>query len=304
MIKSVSSLIVILASVIAMCGPFADAESKLRDLRSSDVAKVRAVVDALPSNSDLNYAAGGYSEAKPGPAQNAAFEEVRATVSLLSVAERTTIRPTTKSEVTAIKQGGLYRDPGIRGSSSWLSKALESLKNLNFSPPKLNQPKVNAASFNIGSFFVVLVWIVIGAAAVALLIFALLQVKWKRLLARKARALVEEDEPERTLDEWLAQADALIARGKYREAVRALYLACLLRFDEGRVARFDRGQTNWEHLARIESSARLPDGLNFRATTQSFDQIWYGHSNCGIDEVNRFREWYTAITSSLAVRAE
>ncbi len=89
------------------------------------------------------------------------------------------------------------------------------------------------------------------------------------------------------------------SEGRYREAVRALYLACLLRFDEALVARFDRAQTNWEHLHRIEGSVRKPQGLDFRTPTSLFDRVWYGYQGKGRDEVNQFRQWYMGITESL-----
>ena len=111
--------------------------------------------------------------------------------------------------------------------------------------------------------------------------------------------MLEDDEPERSLDEWLAEADTLQAQGRYREAVRALYLASLLRFDEARVARFQRGQTNWEHLTRIEASPTMPKDLDFRATTRLFDRIWYGRIVRGKEDVDQFRAWYLNITNTL-----
>jgi len=112
--------------------------------------------------------------------------------------------------------------------------------------------------------------------------------------------MLEQDEPERTLDEWLDMANKLTADGKYREAVRCLYLACLLRFDEHLVARFDRGQTNWEHLARIRASSRMPIGLDFESPTKRFDTIWYGHRTRGLSDVDQFKDWYGRITEALA----
>jgi hypothetical protein len=72
-----------------------------------------------------------------------------------------------------------------------------------------------------------------------------------------------------------------------------------LRFDEALVARFDRGQTNWEHLYRIEQSARKPEGLDFRTPTNLFDRVWYGYQGKGAEEVSLFRQWYLRITESL-----
>ncbi|HWA84414.1 MAG TPA: DUF4129 domain-containing protein, partial [Fimbriimonadaceae bacterium] len=108
-----------------------------------------------------------------------------------------------------------------------------------------------------------------------------------------------DDEPERTLDEWLELSSSYERDGKYREAVRALYLACLLKFDERNVARFLRSQTNWEHLARIETSPKKPAGLDFRTPTQAFDRIWYGYKVRGPIDVAEFRAWYGDVTRAL-----
>ncbi len=116
--------------------------------------------------------------------------------------------------------------------------------------------------------------------------------------------MLDEDEPERTLDEYLELADKLVSEQRFREAVRCLYLACLLRLDEERVIRFHRGQTNWEHLARFESSPKRPPGLDLRSPTQAFDLIWYGMRPTGLEDVEKFRQWYQqVVTSTRAVAA-
>jgi hypothetical protein len=80
-------------------------------------------------------------------------------------------------------------------------------------------------------------------------------------------------------------------------------LACLLRFDEHGVARFDRGQTNWEHLARVEASPKRPPSLDFRRATQAFDRIWYGFQCLGAPDVADFRGWYEDVRRALAKEA-
>jgi hypothetical protein len=138
---------------------------------------------------------------------------------------------------------------------------------------------------------------------IAFLVFALKRFVWSKRLERKAKALLDEDEPERTLDEWLELADRLERQGKYREAVRCLYLACLLKIDEARIARFERSQTNWEHLARIEASPARPSDLEFREPTRAFDNIWYGMRVNGSEDVMRFRAWYRQVTESVRAKA-
>ena len=203
--------------------------------------------------------------------------------------------------VKEIKSSPIYRDPGVSETSNWLSRALDRLRNIRWNPPKSNMNGINGLS--IGPWFSMMMWGVIALAVGFLIYLAVKHIRWQQRVARKASALMEEDEPLRTLDEWLAEADALQAQGRFREAVRALYLACLLRFDEARVARFQRGQTNWEHLARIEASPLLAAGLDFRTATKLFDRVWYGRIVRGQEDVDKFRAWYLDITDKLGSKA-
>jgi len=210
------------------------------------------------------------------------------------------------ADVQKIKKSPLYRDEEIH-SANWFSKAATALmemirKLLDFHPKQQKPSDLNMAGL-FGQWVIYAMWTILAALVALLAYLALRHASWKKRLKRKTSALLEEDEPERTLDEWLERADQLERAGQYREAVRCLYLACLLRFDEARVARFDRGQTNWEHLARIKASPLLPPGLDFEPTTKAFDQIWYGMRTKGKPDVDQFRDWYINVTDCLMRKA-
>lgn len=191
----------------------------------------------------------------------------------------------------------LYRDSGARSSSNWLSKALESIAEALRGRGQTDVPNLpNTNLGGLGQGLIYLIWGLLGAAIVAFLYFSLRHFSWRAKLKRRARAVLDDDEPDRTLDEWLKEADELERQGKYREAVRALYLASLMRFDEARIARFVRGETNWEHYRRIERNAQRLDGLDFREPTREFDRVWYGMDVRGASDVAMFRSWYQAIT--------
>jgi hypothetical protein len=205
-------------------------------------------------------------------------------------------------QAQTIKSSPLFRDPGEKDSANWLGSALERLSNL-FQRKKddTESRPVRLPSMGGGSIGWVtpLIWVLLGGAIAAFLYFALRNVNFAKLASRKRKAVLEEDEPDRTLDEWLAQADDLAKQGRYREAIRALYLSCLLKFDQHRVARFVRADTNWEHLARIRKSEKLPPGLDFLPATQAFDRVWYGHRDEGYADFERFRGWYEEIQRAL-----
>lgn len=195
----------------------------------------------------------------------------------------------------------LYHDGGAKETSSWLSRAFQRLGEAisNFfsdrTAPTTNMP----APTIFGSWLIYLMWTLLAIVLIGFIAFAISRFAWRKKLGRKA-ALLDDDEPERTLDEWLTLANELEAEGRYREAVRCLYLACLLKFDEKLVARFDRGETNWEHLSRIEASTRRPASIDFRPPTQAFDRVWYGHLVEGRTDVDRFRAWYSDVVDQLA----
>jgi len=247
-----------------------------------EVAEISAVLD----------------EASDGGATADEAERLRGLIELRALNEE----PTPGAEqaardAKAVKASPVYRDSGTAQQSNWLNNALSRLRRL-FDRPREDAPR-NRDGLAIGPWLSYLMWTLLAVGVLVLIAVALRHVDWKRRLARRAKALLEEDEPERTVDEWLAEADRLAAEGRHREAVRGLYLACLLRFDEAGVARFDRGHTNWEHLARISRSPRLPEGLDFRGPTKEFDRIWYGNHVRGLEDVTTFRSAYQTISQRL-----
>jgi len=202
-----------------------------------------------------------------------------------------------KSVAKQIKTNPAYVDSGTRSDANWVKKAFERLKDVKIdADPKMDVPKGEMPGLQ---GVMVLVWVLLGGGVLFLLIWAIRHFSWKRSLERKAKAMLEEDEPERTVDEWMELAESLIASGRYREGVRCLYLACLLRFDEFGVARFDRSQTNWEHLYRIRSSIKMPRDLRFEPATQRFDVIWYGNRTATHEDVVQFKSWYEEILAKL-----
>jgi hypothetical protein len=209
----------------------------------------------------------------------------------------TTLRDPSKV-ASEIRQHPIYRDQGVKQQSNWLASAFERLQN--FRPMSCKAPESDLNPPNMSFAWITYVmWGLLAVVVGLFLFFTLRHFQWLNSLERRAKALLDDDEPERTVDEWLALADELEMQGKNREAVRCLYLACLLRIDEARIARFDRGQTNWEHLHRIENSPRKPAGLEFRPATKAFDLIWYGMRPAGTEDVARFRQWYGDVLASV-----
>lgn len=213
-------------------------------------------------------------------------------------------------EVRRILSNPAYRDGGTTDSNNWLVNAASAVGEAvaraladilsRFRPPDLS---LGAPNLGAGAVAARLFMILLGLALVAFLGYFIVKMsRGRRLRRKKAGGMLDDDEPDRTADEWLAQADLLTSQGKLREAVRCLYIACLVRFDDAGVAHFDRGQTNWEHLYRIQASVKKPAGMDFREPTKAFDQFWYGYAPINEDDVAGFRRLYDDLLTQLGMR--
>ena len=91
--------------------------------------------------------------------------------------------------------------------------------------------------------------------------------------ASAAEDAAREDPRERAPDEHLDDAAVLATQGRYREALRALYLATLVALDRRRLIAFDPALTNWQYIRHMPrgEARRL-----FTRFTRLFDYKWYG----------------------------
>jgi hypothetical protein len=98
-----------------------------------------------------------------------------------------------------------------------------------------------------------------------------------------------------TWEEAMAEAARLAQSGRYREAIRALYVATMLRGDALGQLRFDRALTNRELLAtaRARGGAALADRL--RPLVERFDRLWYGGASGSAAEYEELRGVATAL---------
>ncbi len=214
-----------------------------------------------------------------------------------------------KAAVKAIIKNPAYRDSGTSESKNWLTVVFERffewlasiLRKLFEQAPRVN-PNIPAVPLGGLMYFM---WALIIGAILVLLFWAAKNFGWTKSArkVKKGGGILEDDEPDRSADEWLVRANDLEAQGKFREAVRCLYLACLVRLDEANVARFVRSETNWEHLYRISASPKKPPSLDFRPPTSEFDHIWYGFRVKGAEDVTAFRDIYETLCQDLKTNA-
>jgi len=261
-----------------------------------------------PQDDEISSALGDYKQASGPDERKEQADRIEGLVRRHEVLNRDIVKEDLSDTVRRIKSNPIYQDPAEGQQANWLQDSVERLGNAirkRFNPDNERRPRDMAMPNigGIGDVLRVLVWVLLGGAIAFFIYLVAKHVRWKQTLVRRSKAILEDDEPERSLDEWLALADEHEKAGRYREAVRCLYLACLLKFDESMIARFDRGDTNWEHLYRIEASPNLPSGLDFRSPTKHFDNVWYGHIVQGSSDVAEFRRVYVEVRDRTHRRA-
>lgn len=121
-----------------------------------------------------------------------------------------------------------------------------------------------------------LVVIVTGLLVIAILVSYWLQGLLRSFVASAEARRRQGDGTAEPLTATAArqQASELAQAGSYRQAMRQLYLAALLRLDEVGVLRYDRSQTNREVLAQLPSASVAHGHL--APVVDTFDRIWYG----------------------------
>lgn len=211
--------------------------------------------------------------------------------------------PTLKgaSKVAAdYKKEQLYTDTAKRQESNWLKKLLDRLKR-----KESNKDSNSLSMPTFGTQFVTqLVNILLYVLAILLTIvvaYFILKPVFEAARTKRKLGLLEEGEPERTEDEWLALGSQLEAEGRFREAVRAYYLATLLALDGANVLRFIGTQTNWEHLARFRALSS-PPAVPLYELTKSFDPLWYGGRTVTAEHALTFKQGYVQTKQVLSAK--
>jgi hypothetical protein len=120
-------------------------------------------------------------------------------------------------------------------------------------------------------------WIVtifIVAVAIWLLSYWLQRLLRSFVSDARVAELAGDDELPRTAAEARQQARVAAHSGRYRDAVRRLYLAALLQLSEQRLIDYERSLTNREVLTRLPEASPIRPHL--APVIATFDLVWYG----------------------------
>jgi hypothetical protein len=105
-------------------------------------------------------------------------------------------------------------------------------------------------------------------------------------------------------DEWIALARDFMAKGDYRMALRAWFLANLAFLGAHELVGIGRSKTNLDYVQEVRRRSRTFGGLHalFSGNVLSFEHAWYGLHPVGADDVNRFaanfEEMRTAVSQA------
>jgi hypothetical protein len=123
-------------------------------------------------------------------------------------------------------------------------------------------------------------WVFIGAGAVLIIILiALLGPLIFHFFSQRRRRRAQSNPGDElaiaTSEEAVQRAQEASALQDYRQALRLLYLASLLKLDEIGALRYDHALTNREYVRRVALRPALADAL--RPVVETFDDVWYGY---------------------------
>lgn len=153
-------------------------------------------------------------------------------------------------------------------------------------------PRISASGGG-GGGFSILGWVLLAGLALAILVVAgyLFFTRRREARAPKTQTAVRRDsvpdgEARQVLEESPAelwrQAERCASEGRFRDAVRALYLAVLSLLHRQRLIRFEPTRTNGEYVRQVQLSEQAPPALHdpFRQLTNLFESRWYGERPC------------------------
>lgn len=96
-----------------------------------------------------------------------------------------------------------------------------------------------------------------------------------------------EDALSRAPESWAGLADELAAQGRFRDAIRSLYLALLARLHRDGAIEYNPTLSNWDYVRRFRGSADQKPRL--RELTYRFDVAWYGRLGLSAESYGAFR---------------
>ena len=105
----------------------------------------------------------------------------------------------------------------------------------------------------------------------------------------------------RTAAQWLDEAAACVADGRWRDALRCRYRALLAELAAAGLVEEVAGRTSGEYLAAVE--ADVPGAAEaFLAVTRRFEAAWYGHVPTSAQDLEAFEGAASTVSEDAGIR--
>lgn len=287
------SLILLTASLFAI-----DAKAWMEKIEDASDAGLPKVL------TDLKNAARreGLTELANTAEKDARNHDFIATIYYLEAMQKLSSNRAKKDPNDSLNKLHLRDDAAPAEGESWLNKAFDRLERDEQEEPQRERQRdtteyVEPRSLNL----MPLAWtlLIVGLGALGFFLFRNFSgfQRTKRAVVRK-KGLLSEDEEIGVYHDWAKKAKKFIEAGNLREAMRCYYIAILLRLDAAKLVRFDRYQTNWEHLHRITGSS-APSHIEYRRITKLFDVAWYGHEETTLYDCTEIQHQFEQLDLAL-----
>ena len=173
---------------------------------------------------------------------------------------------------------------GLKAAWQWIEKVLDWLRGDGHDSPSAPARKLS----DIGTFLRGALYLVMGVLVSITAVLLWRACSERSALSKAASATVVraapdiEDEatgPEQLPEnEWLSMAHDLGAKGEYRLALRALFLACLAHLSKRGLIQVARFKSNLEYRRELERHAHAcPELLApFSENVGIYEAVWYG----------------------------
>ncbi len=100
-------------------------------------------------------------------------------------------------------------------------------------------------------------------------------------------------------DGWLERAHELAESGQYRRALRATFLAALLRLDSAGAVEYARSRTNGDYLVHLRHRGQRQIEESFGPLSSTVDEHWYGDRETGREQFEHGLSLYGRIDRQL-----
>jgi len=180
----------------------------------------------------------------------------------------------------------------------WLEKLLEKL----FPPKHFTTASSSSNGVAFIEFAEILLWTLVAAVLVALGLFLYRVWQGRRKVAPILAATAIQPTPdvadenvradELPEDGWMRLGRELLAKGEYRLAMRAFYLASLSHLAARNLVSIARFKSNREYERELRRRAHsFPELLStFSLNILAFEQVWYGRHEINQDTVQQFAQ--------------